>query len=366
MTGHEPAGTIRQRGGFGAAILLTVAAVIIGLGLCEVAARLLWPAWRDFNSARFQAFTFVPGYGMTVAGKAGFDGWFAQNDGDFRVPIRLNTLGFREPEPPGAANGRVWILGDSLAFGWGVKRSDTFAAVAARNAGITTYNLASPGANICDYQAAVARMPESAAPRAAIVAVTIENDIAPYMCPRGKGPSTPAPTNDGASNNTLSFAHVKLALLGHSAFYNGLAIGIKRIPLINRLLIRVGLVAAPHTRHGIIDPDKADDSITRTAAEVAFIRNRLPAGTPFAVLLVPSRFDIRDKAKPDALVREHLVAALHAQQLQVIDPVNDFRAAGFGPTHFAHDGHWSPRGHAVAGEALAHWLKNTLDEKARP
>jgi len=49
--------------------------------------------------------------------------------------------------------------------------------------------------------------------------------------------------------------------------------------------------------------------------------------------------------------------ALIGRGIQFVDPFEAFVAAGFGPTHFAHDGDWSPLGHQIAREEVARWIK---------
>ena len=43
-------------------------------------------------------------------------------------------------------------------------------------------------------------------------------------------------------------------------------------------------------------------------------------------------------------------------KINTIDPISEFKAAGFKPRHFPHDGHWSPLGHKIAGDAVAEWV----------
>ena len=48
---------------------------------------------------------------------------------EFDVEIAINSDGFRGPDWPGSKRGqRVLVLGDSFAFGWGVRDEETFAA----------------------------------------------------------------------------------------------------------------------------------------------------------------------------------------------------------------------------------------------
>ena len=39
-------------------------------------------------------------------------------------------------------------------------------------------------------------------------------------------------------------------------------------------------------------------------------------------------------------------------KINTIDPISEFKAAGFKPRHFPHDGHWSPLGHKIALQDL--------------
>ena len=80
-------------------------------------------------------------------------------------------------------------------------------------------------------------------------------------------------------------------------------------------------------------------------------------GTPFAVLIAPARFEIRDRDPDYQKFRLEMVRALSARGIAVIDPIREFLSAGFQPTHFAHDGHWSALGHKIAARAAADWLR---------
>ena len=79
--------------------------------------------------------------------------------------------------------------------------------------------------------------------------------------------------------------------------------------------------------------------------------------TPFAVLFVPARFEIRDNDQLYKSLRFKLVSALKRHNIDIVDPYLKFKESGFTQTHFLHDGHWSPAGHRIAAEALASWAK---------
>lgn len=337
-------------------------AVLVGLAiftaLAELGLRIGYPAWREFDSSRFMVATDVPGYGRVSIGRAGFDGSFAQNNADFRTHIRINAFGLRDIDPVAAADGRIWTVGDSMTFGWGVAIDEAFSSVIARETGKRTYNVASPGANVCGYQALLARMPKSAHPAALIVGLVLENDMHLYDCPHGRAEAAaPGP----AAHDAISLLGVKQWLVRHSALYNLFAVSLKRVPAVTNALTRLGLVALEHAYKPLDSSEKNLDALAAsTARELAWLRGMLPTGTPFAVLIVPARFEIQTEDATYRLLRQRTVAALAAIDIATIDPIEDFRAAGFTPTHFAHDGHWSPLGHRIAGKAAAGWLAKVL------
>ncbi len=82
------------------------------------------------------------------------------------------------------------------------------------------------------------------------------------------------------------------------------------------------------------------------------------------MLISPARFDVGDGDAFYRRLRERMSDALASRAIPVVDPIDRFVAAGFGPTHFAHDGHWSALGHRLAGEAAALWLAPRLPKGA--
>ena len=161
------------------------------LGIAEIGARILFPHWSEFFSERFVQMETRKGHRSFWIGKPGFDGHFAQNNGDFRHALRINEDGLRNSEPASSANGRFWMLGDSMTFGWGVERSETFTALVGEKISEGTYNIGGPGNDVCGYQALSDRMPSGIRPRAVIVGLIIENDMQIYDC-RGRAESETA------------------------------------------------------------------------------------------------------------------------------------------------------------------------------
>ncbi|MDA1091324.1 MAG: hypothetical protein O3A85_13540, partial [Proteobacteria bacterium] len=291
------------------------------------------------------ATTFVPGFGSTTIGKAGFKGHFAQNNGDFRVRIKINDFGLRNPESVEKAGGRVWVVGDSFTFGWGVEQNEMYSSVIAQALGTATYNVASPGTNVCGYQALIARMPAKVRPRAVVVGLTMENDISLYDCNKADRKNTDkqkagesASRGDEAALLNPSLAGFKGLLFRQSAFYNVAITAMKRVQVINEWFVRLGLAAREHVDRKTIAANTVDAIAKSTAGELVRLRNLLAPQTPLLVLLIPARFDIRDGAPVYRQLRQSMARELSNRGLTFIDPFDEFKRAGFGPTHFPHDG----------------------------
>ncbi|MBF0129755.1 MAG: hypothetical protein HQL33_07160 [Alphaproteobacteria bacterium] len=336
------------------ALAATLIGLLFLLGLAEVGLRFVYPQWREFYSGWFMEPVTVPGHGRVTVGHPGFDGYFSQNNGDFRIHVRINEFGLRNDEPVPAAAGRVWVIGDSMAFGWGVETSERYGEVMGAKASRPVYNIASPGADICGYQALLARMPGEGKPRAVVVGLVLENDIrADYDCPalarRSEGAAPPEKTG-------WTFIGLKHRMTRASAVYNVVAVAVKRVPFVVRTLVALRLIEHDHTYKSGIDSSQVEAAAASSATEIARLKGLLPPDVPFAVLIAPGRFEIRDGDPLYRDLRLKVGTELAARGIDVVDPVDAFKAVGFAPLHFAHDGHWSALGHRIAGEALADWL----------
>lgn len=342
----------------GALIALCIG-FFVTLIAAEFALRVVYPQWHEFDSGRFMIREFVPGYGDVYLGRPGFDGYFSQNNGDFRAHIRINAAGLRNVDPVAEADGRVWVIGDSMAFGWGVELQETYTNVIARRSGRPTYNIASPGTDVCGYQALAARMPKGLRPAGVIVGLIVENDIKSYHCAHGKGPTVapPTPPSGGAIPSLLD---IKVYLTGESALYNFVATASKRVGSVTNLLADVGLIARPHAYRADFNLADPAGRAASTVAELVYLRQMFPPGTPFAVLVCPARFDIRDDDPFFAGLRKSLVAGITDRGIDVIDATTALKKVGFKAAHFAHDGHWSAKGHAAVGRQVADWVRRKV------
>jgi hypothetical protein len=329
------------------------ASLLLSLLIAEAGARFGFPEWREFLSERFIAETNVPGHGAVSIGRVGFNGYFSQNDGDFRARIKINEFGLRNTEPVTASNNRIWVVGDSVAFGWGVSADQMMSTQLARLSNTPTYNVASPGSDICGYQALVSRMPTTNRPRGSIIVLTLENDLREYDCQLENKKAAPTAPGDMAP---ISLPGTKEFMMKYSALYNLSAVAVKRTPVIRDLLIDVGVIAAGHVVKMRPSESKTKLQAARTAGELLKLRAMFPADIPVGVLLVPARFEVRDNDSAFRQLREAVKYEVSKSGLDVIDPFESFRQAGFSATHFPHDGHWSAKGHAIAAKAAARWL----------
>jgi len=339
-------------------VLAIVISVFVGVGLAEVLLRIAMPDWREFYSGRFMTSIEVPGHSPVIAGKPGFEGYFSQNNGDFRVRISLNQLGHRNAEPATMADGQIWVIGDSMTFGWGVERSEMYSEVLEKTLNVPVYNLASPGTDICGYQSMVARMPKGSQPRATIIGLVLENDVRMYNCQAEAAQNVAHKSGQSTAKDGFNLLDAKRFATRHSALYNFFAVALKRVGFVQNLLVRVKLLNKPHMVNQNIAPEQLPRLAASTVNELLRLRSMLPSTAPFSVMVVPTRFEIRDSTPLFEQLRRAILSELSRHGIPAIDPLKAFKAAGFGATHFKHDGHWSAQGHRLAAAALADSFAN--------
>lgn len=332
----------------GRIIALLVGFVLFAVA-AEIAMRLLMPQWPEFYSARFMVAAHSDKFGPFSLGRPGFNGWFSQNNGDFRTHIRINEFGLRNDQPISSANGAIWVVGDSMTFGWGVEEDERYSTIIGKDLRLSTYNVASPGTDVCGYRALIERMPASTKPSAVVIGLVLENDLRSYDC-NARSKAVPA-------DEPLGLIDAKVWLTGNSSLYNVLALTLKKVDIVRQILMAVGLVNKEHTYKRFFSSNEVAAVVASTAVNIATLCRDVPPNTPCAVLVMPARFEILNGDTIYHAARVALGKALVDKGIGIIDPFNAFKAAGFAPTHFAHDGHWSTLGHQIAADAVAHWLR---------
>ncbi len=337
--------------------------LVLATVISEAVLRSAMPHWREFFSGWFMHSIYVPKMGWVRTGKPGFDGYFAQNNGDFRVRIKINARGFRDPEPAAKAAGQIWVIGDSMAFGWGVERNEMYSEVIARELGRPVYNVASPGADVCGYQRLYAHMPKKARPSVVVVGLILENDLANYDCATEDVDPTTKILEKEESVGWGSLSGIKQSLAKYSALYNFFSVSLKRVDIVNEALIKLGLVKSINVKRRAISPEKVKGIVEKTADELERLKQMIPANVPFVILMAPMRYELKYGDEGSRNMRQKMAAELASRGLNVIDPIKEFTKAGYKAIHFAHDGHWSARGHEIAGRKTARFLKKILADR---
>jgi hypothetical protein len=340
-------------------LIATVVGLLLLVLISEGMLRVAMPQWRDFYSARFMRAILVPDYGIVATGLPGFDGYFAQNNGDFRVRININDFGLRNSDPIAKADKRIWVLGDSMAFGWGVEQEEMYSTILGKTLEHQAYNIASPGTHICGYQALLSRMPKELTPASVVVGLILENDMKVYDCRRYAVEwKEKWAASNSIDSGPLTWLTVKRYLTGKSALYNFAVVGLKRINFIHNWFMKVGLIRKPVSYNGFISDNIFDKVITTTVDELEVLKNMLPKGTPLSVLISPSRFELLNNDKFYKRLRLSVIAELEKRNISFVDPYNRFKNSGYKKIHFAHDGHWTALGHKIAAEELSKVLKS--------
>lgn len=326
----------------------------------EFVVRAVYPSWSEFYAGRYMVTESVPGHGIVAVGKPGFDGHFAQNNGDFRAHIKINDFGLRNDDPISAADQRVWILGDSMAFGWGVEADEMYSSVIGELIDTPTYNVASPGTNVCGYQALASRMPKDISPVAVVVGLIIENDLFDYDCTaRAKAAEN---SDRMPTESAFNLVTIKQQLTEHSALYNFFAVSLKRVSIMREAFIWAGIVKKSHAYRNPLEGKDMEQIAKATANELDRLRSMFDSNIKFVIQIAPARFEIANEDPSYTTARFKLREALTERNLSYVDPIDQFKANGFEATHFIHDGHWSVKGHQIAAEETAVWLKNNLPQ----
>jgi hypothetical protein len=341
--------------------------IALGIGLfilliaAEVILRIAMPHWREFYSGWFMRAINIPSYGLISTGEPGFDGYFAQNNGDFRVHIKINDFGLRSNEPVEKADGRIWVVGDSMTFGWGVEENEIYSSVLAKHLQQETFNIASPGTDICGYQALLSRMPDNLTPRAVVMGLILENDIGEYNCDKRAARQAAAfKAENSKKSGAVSVMSIKRQLTENLALYNFMAVSLKRVNIIREVLTAIKVIKPTDNYKNPIFGNDFDKVVDNSVAKIVKFQKMLPKGTPFLVVIAPGRFELRNGDPLYARLRKAIGLVLGKHEIVAVDPFDSFRKVGYGPTHFAHDGHWTVLGHQLAGEAVAERLSKML------
>lgn len=326
------------------AVLTVAVAIVVGLGLLEGLTRLFFPAFDP--SGRFDLGHPV---GSLTLGTPGTSARQVKNTGDYDVAVRINRHGLRDDKDiAGATSGDLVFVGDSFTWGWGVEAMERFSDRVQALTGRRVFNLATPTdiagyAALLDYaQSLGARIGE------VVVALCMENDLGLYD-------SVDGPPDDRTMNSTGW--DWKGWLTARSAAYVLLTTMIQQTPALKALAVGAGAIVPNFDGMGLNTYDAT--VIDASANQLQALSKRYPT----LVVLIPSRaLWIGNNRAEEDRVHTALVAALASRGIAVLD-LQPLMEAGGTPLgyHFANDGHWNARGHALAAEAIAKCLTKGVE-----
>lgn len=329
-TGRKHRGTLT--------VLVVLAGLVIGLGLADGLTRLLLPSFDP--SGRFN-FTYP--VGSLFLGKPGTVARQIKNTGDYDVAVRINSHGLRDANDVATADSDdILVVGDSFTWGWGVEAQDRFSEQLQILTGRRTFNLSTP--TDIDGYAALLAYAKSLGSRAGrvVIAVCMENNLHLYGGARLDEP----PAGDGEG--------LKDWLASHSALYLLAVTTVQQTPWLRDIAVRAGLIVP--NLESIAKNDYDSAVIDSSANRLQEIAERYRA----LVVLIPSRALWVGNSRTQAIedrVHTAFIVALQRRGIDVLDlqPVLEAQLAPLS-YHFANDGHWNVRGHALAAHAISQHL----------
>ncbi len=384
-------GPVRSRGRIAASlgsVALLVGTLLLLAGAGELALRLV-PGWSsDPASGRFNPYRpdGRTGYALRPGARV------VHEEEEFSVPVRVNALGQRGPErtaakPPGVR--RILVLGDSFAFGFGVREEDAFFSVlerllSERGERVEVMSAAVPGWSVDNSFVYLRTEGFALAPDVVLLAVC-ENDLNDLAWNRLTLDGERLPVRVEATRRMIDqrgrmryvnegrVALPALAFPGqewladHSFLYHFLRFRLAKLEA--ALAMRGGTPTPPDWLK--TDPDRPLAQLSQGEIQLALAaspefrlryhrwlvsamaRACAERGIEFRILLVALRGDARD--------HDPTLEALHtdcaSDATVCLDSADVIAARGTDPRDFfAQDVHWNARGHARIGEALAAWL----------
>lgn len=264
-----------------------------------------------------------------------------KNTGDYDVEVAFNRHGLRDAKDLADAKPEdLFVAGDSYSLGWGVEESERFSDVLDELLPVGVYNLSIPTdlngyARLLDYARA-----RGAPVQRVIVGFCMENDLLDY----GALGDVPAKDTQRGALRKLKFW-----LTQNSALYLALTTVVQQSPTLQRLAARAGLITEniAGMRRNRYSKPILDASVDRLL--------RLIEPFDATVLVIPSRgLWVGGNEETERRVHDEFVAALRGGGVELVDLRPVFEATGEPlQFHFPNDGHWNPRGHHLAAEALA-------------
>jgi hypothetical protein len=282
--------------------------------------------------------------------------------------VTLNARGYRGrelPLPKPVDRTRVVVLGDSIAFGYGVSDEQAFPhLLMARNQGIEAVNLGVEGYGPGQELLVLQREGLREDPDVVVLAVCLRNDFVDAVLPVALYDGVSPRPRFRLVEGSLVLDDAAMRQSGAGRVLQGLS---DRSHLFNRLSALVPRREEPEDvgwrqrkQEALRDEDYA---LRLTLALVMEMQNVCRRhGIAFIVATFPNGLDYG--MKPELADRFH--ESLMAAGVRVVDVGAHFRARGLTAQEIAIDrtGHLGPRGHAVTCKILEGELASSFDDGA--
>ncbi len=299
----------------------------------------------------------------------------------------INAKGLRGPEYPytkPAGTRRVVVLGDSFTEGYAVNAEDLFTTrLSGLLKGRKPYSVDVINMGVAGYSTDQELLFFNSQGKKYAPDITVlmfyYNDVwynnqgsywrgcKPKFEVRG-GQLSLIPVNDAACR-TSSGGGVKAWLQTHSRLFGLVKDCVERSDVLTRWLISLHLKKVPDefAPWRVAPATDTEEAWQMTRRLLIELKSRAgEAGSAFAVFYIPSFSEIDDGIRQETMRRygfseqqrdpretlRRLKSLCAAEGIILIDPTAEFKKPG-SALYYAHDGHWNPRGNALAARVLA-------------
>jgi hypothetical protein len=381
---------------------LVLLGLLFGLVVLEIGFRILYPD--PSPKLVNQGLQFHETY--RLAFKPGAAGWNTSLRGEYSTYVQINEKGLRGQEYPYTKAEdvfRVLVLGDSFTAGLQVEEAETFPKlletqlnrhspqlkVEVVNAGVIGYGTDNQLAYFTyegyKYQ-----------PDLVILAFFTGNDLTDNiwysLYDLKEGQLVPAPVIHREDNLTPNWAkegslfkNIRNSLYTHSRLYS-VSIelltlsAIQKTPALAQWLVSLGFVemTRPLVNYGNLYAFRylPDEAWEKTEALIRALNQEVERrGSRLLVVILPDETEVDDQrrqeilasysnlTKPQTLVgpppSEHLAEILQQDgitYLELLPVLKDNYPKNQTPLYYRYDGHWTPAGHRLAGQAIYEYL----------
>jgi len=315
----------------------------VALIVQEFAVRFTLPDFNPNNQLRFNR----PDGSLPVLGPLGRQFQQVKNSGDYNVSVTFNRYGLRDSKDVKLAVAEdIILVGDSFAFGWGVKETERVSEQLERQLGRKIFNVATPSdvpgyKKLLDYARSI-----GAKTRNVVLLFNMYDDILYYDAP--SAPVRPIPTKKVKTSPRWSFQSVKEFLLANSSLYFLSTSVITQNSWLRHLALKAGLIVPLTILSKRTIDERAIASTVKHLKMIAQSYNTL-------ILLIPNRgIWIGDNQAYERQVHSRFLTALQKSGIPFVDML-PFQERDGNPMryHFVNDGHWRPLGHSLAASILA-------------